>query len=188
MFKKKKEKKKKSAAAGEETPLLATTAAKKGGGDASEVAFRRQTAATCSSVRGSIAFPYFPSAQSSEGTEHGFKKTVEPAEALSNLAVGGVIVVKQGDDPKTKKYSKPLSIGKSIPAVAPYRRKARHRSFTLVRFFVITVYLSQSITLVYSFILTNSLSLLLYSCMHSGGSTSLGTGGSPRVFWCDWVV
>lgn len=80
------------------------------------------------SVRGSVAFPFYPSHRGGEGEgdTRGYKATVEPIEALSALAPGGVIKIAG-----VGKFSKPLSIGKSIPADAPYRRTARHRAFYL---------------------------------------------------------
>jgi len=74
------------------------------------------------STRGSKAFPYFAF---SPGDDALTKSMVSPIEALAPLAPMGVITV-QG-----QKYRKPVATVKSIPPFAPYRRKARHRSFYL---------------------------------------------------------
>jgi len=90
------------------------------------IAFRRAARPRPSrraSVRGSLAFPFF-SEDEGTGTQ---KELIEPAEALAPLVAGGKIKDKDG----AVLGPTPLPIVKSIPAVTPYRRKARHRSFYL---------------------------------------------------------
>lgn len=64
----------------------------------------------------------FPSEHTEDDEQH-----LEPADALAPLVAGGVI--KTTDGYKTE--SRPASSVKSLPAFAPFRRKARHRSFYL---------------------------------------------------------
>jgi hypothetical protein len=52
---------------------------------------------------------------------------LEPAEALAPLVAGGVIINTSG----YKTLRRPPCMVKSLPACAPFRRKARHRSFRL---------------------------------------------------------
>jgi hypothetical protein len=77
------------------------------------------------SVRGSLAFPFFSEESVRDDDDH--KDVVEPIEALTPLVAGGKIRVLDG----TVVGPRSPSIIKSIPAYAPYRRMARHRSFYL---------------------------------------------------------
>lgn len=52
---------------------------------------------------------------------------LEPIDALSPLVAGGIIVATDG----YKTAPHPPSSVKSLPAFVPFRRRARHRSFTL---------------------------------------------------------
>ena len=125
-----------SEVASEETPLL------RGERDASTVdqlrvffrrsAYKKQERSVNHdrrSVRGSLAAPFFPSE-----IEKAFEESrsqpfdhLEPLDALTPLVAGGVIVSTTG----YRTTARPVSAVKSLPAFAPYCRKARHRSFTL---------------------------------------------------------
>jgi hypothetical protein len=118
----------------EETPLLA------GGGEEKKVAFRRSVIAKArssggkmparherKSVRGAASLFMSEEAQAiarelGEHIEH-----LEPVEALAPLVAGGVITTTDG----YKTGARPASVVKSLPAYAPFCRKARHRSFHL---------------------------------------------------------
>ena len=79
------------------------------------------------SVRGSLAFPFYPSAVEVESeSEASSKPVVEPVQALSPLVRGGKI---SGSDGTVLAKPHPASIVKSVPAYTPYSRKARHRNF-----------------------------------------------------------
>lgn len=91
------------------------------------IAFRRSARprpSRRSSVRGSLAFPFF-SAEEEDGQAQ--KELVEPCEALAPLVAGGKI--KDTDGAIVGPRAPPLV--KTIPAFPPYRRKSRHRSFYL---------------------------------------------------------
>lgn len=79
------------------------------------------------SVRGSLAFPFFAEESVREADKDASKDVVEPIEALTILVAGGKIHGLDG----IVVGPRPNTIVKSIPAFAPYRRMARHRSFFL---------------------------------------------------------
>lgn len=79
------------------------------------------------SVRGSLAFAFFAEKSVREEDKDSSKDVVEPIEALCILVPGGKIYGQDG----IVAGPRPTSIVKSIPAFAPYRRMARHRSFYL---------------------------------------------------------
>ena len=62
-----------------------------------------------------------------EDKNGGHQRYLEPVDALAPLVAGGVIVATNG----YTTVPHPPSTIKSLPAFAPFRRKARHRSFTL---------------------------------------------------------
>jgi len=110
-----------AAVAGEETPLLMDDSSSS---NKAMLNFRRSSAVkkrpsidTRSSVRGTG--PLFTQ-------EHGHSN-LRPVDALSPLVAGAVIVTTDGY--KTKAHY-PSSV-KSLPAFAPFPRRARHRSFAL---------------------------------------------------------
>jgi hypothetical protein len=93
------------------------------------IAFRRSARPRQSkraSVRGSLAFPFFPEPSVREDDE-AEKDVVEPCEALAPLVAGGKI--KDTDGTVVGPRAPPLL--KAIPAFPPYRRKQRHRNFYL---------------------------------------------------------
>lgn len=55
----------------------------------------------------------------------------EPVDALAPLVSGGLIVTTTNTPTGYRTASHPPSTVKSLPSYAPFRRKARHRSFTL---------------------------------------------------------
>jgi hypothetical protein len=63
------------------------------------------------------------------GNEHGVyaHDVLEPADGLSPLVAGGTLVLTDG----YRSLPRPPSTVKSLPAYAPFRRDARHRSFYL---------------------------------------------------------
>jgi hypothetical protein len=63
------------------------------------------------------------------GNEHGVyaHDVLEPADGLSPLVTGGTLVLTDG----YRSLHRPPSTVKSLPAYAPFRRDARHRSFYL---------------------------------------------------------
>jgi len=86
-------------------------------GSSSRRAFRDRK-----SVR--VADNLFPSVKEEDDYSAGY---LEPIDALAPLVAGGVIVATDG----YKREPRPPSSVKSLPAFAPFRRKARHRSFAL---------------------------------------------------------
>ena len=92
----------------EETPLL-----KKSTSD-SRISFRR-------------IIPVVTERQSLRGAGAYDKREVHPVDGLSPLVTGGEIVATDG----YKTYPRPASVVKSLPANAPFQRRARHRSFYL---------------------------------------------------------
>ena len=110
-----------------------------GSSGSSRVNFRRSTVARSGgnrnlpqrgSARGpdartSIRVPenLFPSKEAKRGDVH----QLRPIDALAPLVAGGIIVATDG----YKTVPHPPSSVKSLPAYVPFRRMARHRSFTL---------------------------------------------------------
>jgi hypothetical protein len=85
------------------------------------------------SVRGSLAFPFYASAEAIERErEASFtasKPVLEPVQALSSLVRGGTI--RSAVDGTVLAPPHHVALVKSVPAYTPYCRKARHRNFHL---------------------------------------------------------
>lgn len=104
---------------------------------------------------------------------------LEPVDALSPLATGGVIVCTD----KYRTTPRPPSTVKSLPAYAPFRRTERHRSFTLwwineVRTRRYRCFRKEMFSFVeFTQLSPHTLSLSIYI------SASSVTGGNPVVCW-----
>ncbi len=121
---------------GESTPLLLS---KSGSGDGGATdkrgamqSFRRKSIAKISSASAASQQKLYQSLRTIEGakllTDEDEVPTASPVEGLAPLFPNGGIVAYDGRDYVPYREA---SLLKSIPPYAPYRRKARHRSFYL---------------------------------------------------------
>ena len=123
-------------AVGEETPLLLNDSSEEG--SKTVLNFRRSINKKASSRRGSAVVGV--DARSSvrgKGARYGISSDdqdahhshheLRPIDALAPLVAGGVIVATDG----YTTAARPRSLVKSLPAFAPFPRKARHRAFAL---------------------------------------------------------
>lgn len=133
--------------AAESTPLLSRESRGNATGTSAHVSFRRSALPIRSkvsqppshrptlgdhrtSVRGSMAGPYFPSLEEKTlskalGDED---SQLQPLDALAPLVAGGVILSPISGYRTQIRGERTV---KSLPAFAPFRRTARHRSFYL---------------------------------------------------------
>jgi hypothetical protein len=80
------------------------------------------------SVRGSVAGPHFPSLEEKSLSKTLENSQVQPLDALAPLVAGGVIHSPISGYRTQVRGERTI---KSLPAFAPFRRTARHRSFYL---------------------------------------------------------
>ena len=106
----------------EETPLLL----KKSGSD-SRISFRRTVPLVKSSSKKKVTERQSARGWDLQVLETDDKRQVHPVDGLSPLVTGGEIITTDG----YKTFPRPASVVKSLPAFAPFRRQARHRSFYL---------------------------------------------------------
>jgi len=116
----------------EETPLLSRGA---NSASNSRISFRRTVASTGSLANISATPASGTQTKDVRASVRGnvnawnahSRREVQPVDGLSPLATGGVITTTDGYTTAPR----PPSVVKSLPAFAPFRRMARHRSFYL---------------------------------------------------------